>query len=470
MRGRAPRIAERLPCSERKGQEILISARERLDKGSQLLQRHFATARRWILILGLVASLIPSTTSSWAAETESAAAAAPPPTSAPVRIYLDASQSGGSRHAGLSIERGIRAALATVGGTLGGREVELIVRDHRASTPRSRKHLREFAEDPNALAIIAGMHSPPLLALKSFINTSGLPVLVPWAAATPITRGEEPQNWIFRLSVDDAKAGFAITHFSVEQEGFRRPYLLLEDTGWGDSNLVTMTQSIKNSRASLAGVGRFGWGMGETTAAELVEDAQQADADVLFLVANTEEGAAFARVVAELDSEKRLPIRSHWGIAGGDFVGRIGKEALEKLDLSLIQTQVSLLSARTPLLERALEIAARQTPSLANAPREMRAAPGFIHAFDLTLLLHQAARGLPWSPDSDANRRWLREALENIEGPVEGLVKTYRSPFTSPATGGADAHEALGLSDLTMGRFNADGLIELDPDRVPAAD
>ncbi|NRA59878.1 MAG: hypothetical protein HRU25_02995 [Psychrobium sp.] len=55
--------------------------------------------------------------------------------------------------------------------------------------------------------------------------------MVPWAAAGPITRSKQAENRIFRFSIDDAKAGHFIAKQAIAQ-GFKRPYLLLEDTGW----------------------------------------------------------------------------------------------------------------------------------------------------------------------------------------------------------------------------------------------
>lgn len=376
-------------------------------------------------------------------------------------IYLDASQTGGSRAAGVAIERGIRTAIEMNGGQLAGRDVVVKVRDHRASTPRSRRHLEEFAADPNALVLFGGMHSPPILALRDRINEEALLMLVPWAAAGPITRGGSPDNWIFRLSVDDTKAGFAIARSALLEEGYERPYLLLEQTGWGDSNLRTMTRAIQEYGGTLAGVGRFYWGMGQTTAAELIDDAKRAGADVLFLVANTEEGSRFATTIAELPKEQRLPIRSHWGIAGGDFVQRVGVDRLEEVDLEVIQTRVSFHGAKEGLGARVLETAARLFPELGDQPEEMEAAPGFAHAFDLMTLLYAAASHADFSGDIQANRRALRAALYELADPVEGLVKTYERPFEPFRDEKSDGHEALGLSELTMGTFKANGSIKL---------
>ena len=116
-------------------------------------------------------------------------------------------------------------------------------------------------------------------------------------------------------------------------------------------------------------------------------------------------------------------------------------------------------------MEEALRAVSTRSPELSAHPERMPAALGFAHAFDLTLLLHEAARDLNWSGATDLDRRALRDALESIEGPVEGLVKTYHRPFREFDAEDPDAHEALGVEELTLGSFRPDGLIEVEPAR-----
>ena len=41
---------------------------------------------------------------------------------------------------------------------------------------------------------------------------------------------------------------------------------------------------------------------------------------------------------AILKQKIKLPLISHWGIAGGNFVERVGLAALKQLDISVLQT------------------------------------------------------------------------------------------------------------------------------------
>jgi len=153
------------------------------------------------------------------------------------------------------------------------------------------------------------------------------------------------RNWIFRLSVDDTHAGEIITRQAIDNEGFRKPALLLEDTGWGRSNNSTMISSLAARGITPADLIWFHWNIGENGAREILSDIYNSGADVIFLVANAPEGITFFRAMSERNSIERLPIRSHWGITGGNIFDQLGPQMLvDEIDLQFIQTSFSFLN------------------------------------------------------------------------------------------------------------------------------
>ena len=61
---------------------------------------------------------------------------------------------------------------------------------------------------------------------------------------------------------------------------------------------------------------------------------------------------------------------------------------------------------------------------------------------------------------SEARLR-VHNALENLEQPVRGLIKTYDHPFRPYAVESPDAHEALGADDFTFGKYGENDAIIL---------
>ncbi|WP_022941936.1 ABC transporter substrate-binding protein [Psychromonas hadalis] len=367
------------------------------------------------------------------------------------KLYLDADFMS-TKSASISISQGINSALAEVNFTVSGYQFEVQNKNHQGNSLRSKNHLEQFLADPQALLVFSGLHSPPILANKAFINNNHILLLDPWAAAGPITRSRTSNNWIFRLSIDDSKAGYTISQHALKQ-GFNKPFLLLEDTGWGKSNKKTMTNALQQANITPRGITWFNWGLGKNQARLILRDITASGADVIFFVGNAPEGKMFAKAMSELPSEFRLPIRSHWGITGGDFAEEITPTIRKKLDIEFIQTSFSFLNpALTPFQQKVLENAIDTFPEL-NDAYDIQAQSGFIHGYDLTKLLIAAIKQSGLTGDAVDDRQAIKRALENLKKPVQGLIKTYQQPFSNYNIDTPDAHEALDSSDYTMGFY-----------------
>jgi len=375
------------------------------------------------------------------------------------QLILDADFSG-TKASSVSIERGIRTALAEQNNSAGGYQLELVLRNHHGSTPRSKRHLTKMAENPQALAVFSGLHSPPLLANRAYINNNQLLLLDPWAAASPITRGSEQENWIFRLSVDDAKAGYVIANSAIK-EGFTKPYLLLEKTGWGKANDKTMAKALKALNIEPHGVGWFNWGIGVHDAKIKLRKIHKSGADVIFLVANAAEGKTFADAIIALEHKVRLPVRSHWGITGGDFVNHIDDYLKSPQQLQFIQTKFSFNSSKQSVLGQQVLSAAKQLFPEIKTGADIKAQTGFVHAYDLTKILLSAINQAQLTGEVVTDRRAIHHALENLEDEVNGLIKRYRRPFSAVSPTNQDGHEALSLPDYLMGYYGQDNNVVL---------
>ena len=376
-------------------------------------------------------------------------------------LYLDADLSN-NKNSGEAIALGIKSALHEINYRVGKVSLNLIELDHRGSSPRSRHNLETILKDERALAVFGGMHSPPLIAAKDWLNEKQLLTLVPWAAATPITRSGNTDNWVFRLSVDDSKAGRIIVNDTIKDSGFKSPYLLLEDTGWGKANEITMTKALDALGVAPSGVRFFQWGIGQHEARAILENAINLGADSFILVANTPEGLRFAKAMLSLETDKQKPFRSHWGITGGDFAEQLGLSALNSLDLRFIQTNFSFLNRElSELAKQALASARNVSGNKQLHPRDIKAPTGFIHAYDLTRILIQAITEAQLSGETVADRKQLKNALESLVEPISGLIKFYTRPFAPYTSRHPDAHEALDWSDFTMGYFDQQGHIRL---------
>lgn len=376
----------------------------------------------------------------------------------PYRIYIDADFTKVAA-AAISIEQGLTTALSEVDYTLSGIKVEIVRKDHRGSAPRSKRHLDEYLQDDLALAVFSGLHSPPLLAHRDFINERGILVLDPWAAAGPITRYADGKNWIFRLSIDDSNAGNTIVRHAVETRGFKKPYLLLEETGWGTSNEATMGLALNSLGLKPAGLSWFNWNLSDLHGREIMRNIADSGADVILLVANAPEATVLLRAMSDLDL--KIPVCSHWGITGGDFYEAMA-EINANVDLSFIQTRFSFIGIKESMRGYSVLQQARILyPELIQDPVDIKAPTGFVHAYDLGKIFIRAAEQAGLNGRVDEDRAALHYALENLGGKVDGLIKQYESPFAPWSNANTNAHEALSEADYLMGSYGSRGEVIL---------
>lgn len=371
-----------------------------------------------------------------------------------LKIYHDSDYSSHAESA-LSMSMGLQTALDEINNQIQGYQLQLVKKDHRGNSSRSQLHMKQFLKDPHALFMLGGLHSPPYIRHRKFINENGVLLLVPWAAGGPITRYSEGQNWVFRLSVDDTKAGYRIGQFAVNQLGCNVPHLLLEDTPWGKSNFKTMTKALVKELGREPQVSWFNWNTTENAAKVMLRDIIEKRSECILFVGNAVEGEQFSKAMASFESSQRVPIVSHWGITGGDFHKVVNADIRKGLDLHFIQTCFSFISSpNSPLKTAVFDRAKKLFPSRINTVKDIPAPPGFIHAYDLGRIVISALQELELSGDIAADRTRLRAKLENLSTPVQGLIKSYQAPFSQWSVENDDAHEALGLNDFCMARYD----------------
>ncbi|ASD69021.1 hypothetical protein B1L02_19015 [Pseudoalteromonas piscicida] len=378
-----------------------------------------------------------------------------------LRIYHDADYSN-LHESAEAIKMGFLTALDEVDNQIQGHQIELVAKDHRGNSNRSLLHFKQFLKDPNALLVLGGVHSPPYIKFRKFINENDALLLVPWAAGGPITRYPSKDNWIFRLSVDDTKAGKVLINYANQQK-CAAPHLLLEDTAWGRSNYNTLLEEHKKAKPNHAlPVSWFNWATKESEARIIIHNIIESEPQCIIFVGNAIEGAEFVKAMAGIDEAQRLPIVSHWGVTAGNFFKVIGDKLSADVSLAVLQSCFSF--ENKPLSAFSAGVfnrAKRLFPTQFATYGFVQAAPGFIHGYDIAKLLIAAAEQIKLTDSVVTNRALLKSAFEDLQSPVSGLVKTYQRPFSVWSEQNDSAHEALAVQDLCMGQYQSNGSIKL---------
>ncbi len=360
----------------------------------------------------------------------------------PILLAVNAEYGVQGSQTAQSIEKGVRVAAAEInaaGGLLGGRMIEVIQRDDRGLPARAIDHLRELAENPDVTAVFCGRFSPVALELAPIANQKQMLLLDPWAAADGITKAAGKPNYVFRLSLTDTWAMDAMLRHAMNRK-LDRLAVFLPNTSWGRSSEAAIASFARKHPNLHIAINWYNWGDVEFSdkLARALADGMKA----LLMVANEAEGSLLVKQMAALPAGSRLPIISHWGIAGGNFAGMVGP-ALNEVDLAVVQT-FSFASARG---SRAKQVARTYAGLFGDSPVKMHAQVGFAHAYDLTHLLAKAI-----SLAGSTRRPEVRDALERLPE-YEGLVRRYKRAFT------ASNHEALDRNQVFMARFLADSTL-----------
>ncbi len=343
-----------------------------------------------------------------------------------------------------AIRQGIRIAIDEInrsGGVLGGRRLELLVRDNRAVAARAAAHYKELAGTKDLVAVFCGKFSSGVLESLPLIHQKELVLLDPWAANDKVVENGYAPNFAFRLSLKDSWAVPAMMGYA-RKRGFSKVGLLLVNTSWGrNNNEVVRRYLAANPGISVVDTQWFNYG--DNSLMPQYRAIRKAGAKAVVFVGIEPEGAVLVREMAALPPGERLPVVSHWSVAGGDFPAMTGK-ALDKVDLAFVQT-FDLHHDRGKKARQLLAVANRLFDMKSFS--EVKSPCGLAHAYDLTRILAMAIEEA-----GSTDRRNVRAALERL-GRYEGLIRVYDPPFTS------DRHEALSPENVFMARYGTDGSI-----------
>ncbi len=361
---------------------------------------------------------------------------------APLLIGIDAEFGLQRSTSAQAIQLGAQAAINEVnagGGLLGGRPLQLVLRDNHSIPARGVENLRLLAAKSGLVAVFGGRFSPVILEQLPVIAEHRIPFFALWSSADKIVKNAMQPNYVFRVSLHDSIA----MPFLLEQakkRGFARVGLLLSNTAWGRSSLAAAENHLRQTRGlSIVASSWINWA--DDSLISKYQGMLAAGAQAILVVAN-DEVSVLVREMAALPAAQRLPLMLHWGATGGEFAEQAGA-ALQQVDVSVLQT-FSFFSADRQLRDRFMRLV---EPLGVQRFEDIRSAVGAAHAYDAVHLLALAIK----KAGSDDRGR-IRDALEHLPA-WRGLVKNYRPAF-SPAN-----HEALSSRELLMARYRDDGVL-----------
>jgi branched-chain amino acid transport system substrate-binding protein len=353
----------------------------------------------------------------------------------PIKIGLVAALSGQSALSGEAITRGLQTAIDEInaqGGLLGGRQLVLVRRDDESNPAKGVTAARELIYREKVAVFFGGIDTPVALAIAPLANQAKVPFMNPWAAGTAITRNGADPNYVFRVSAVDELVDKGMLAYAQKTFHTSRFGLLMINNPWGESNQKGLAAALKEKGMEPVASEKF-----EATDVDVVPQLTRlkaAGADTIFLVANV--GPA-AQVVKSMDRMGwKVPVVSHWGVAGGRFTELGGPNAS---NVHFVQTY-SFYGKLSPVGEQVVTELKAKYPDI-KQPSDITPAVGVANAYD-GMRLTALAIAKAGSTDGDA----IRKGYYAIDS-YQGLIKTYSHPF-SPTQ-----HDALTENDYVWAQF-----------------
>jgi len=345
---------------------------------------------------------------------------------------LSASPSAQSGKAGVI---GIEAAIADInaaGGVL-GRKLTLVVRDDQSQPPKSIQNMSDLIDNEKVVAVFGPTNSGNALAWRHIPNQKKVVSMGMIGSGTDITKPMSPgaDNYMFRVSMVDREQVAALATYAVKS-GSKKIGLMAETTGYGQGGMKDMEEIVKLHGVTPLASEKFG--VADTDMTSQLNKMKAAGVDTIIVWA---QGTPTGQLVRSMEKINYFPtMLTSWAADNITFFDAAGKNLASKP--IFMRTMVS---PSTPAQKKLYD---RTVAKLA-APS---AFPFVIHGYDAVLLVAEAIKQ---AGSTDGTK--LKDALENLNAPVNGVMKTYTKPFNKTD------HEALTASDLAFVKWNNDQLV-----------
>lgn len=347
-----------------------------------------------------------------------------------IRIGVSCPFTGGSADMGISMRNGIRLAVDEINGWaggVGGRKIQLIERDDQANPEFGKKVAEELVGKEKVSATLGICNTGVGLASIEVYQNARVPLIIPVATGTPLTKkfAASPEHYIFRVSPrDEVQAPFIVA--DALKRGFRKFAIFADTTGYGEAGRGDVEKALADADLKPVSVQRFGLGVKDLS--EQIKEARAAGADVAISYTVGPEAAVLAKGIA--GQKWNVQLMGSWPLCWRNFIDAAGSAGEGAL------VAVSFVQQASFQRRNAFISAYRQKYNTSVIPAPMAAAQGYDAMMILFYAMHQA---------QSADPAKIKEALENLERPVAGVITTYDKPYSKTD------HDTLSSNMLVMG-------------------
>ena len=393
-----------------------------------------------IFKLTLLAALISGAGMAWSQET--------------IKIGVSGPFTGGSSSMGVSMRDGVRLAAEEInkaGGVL-GKKFELIERDDEAKNERGVQIAQELINKEHVVANLGFINTGVAQASQRFYQEAKIPVFNNVATGSILTKQflapEFTENYIFRNAANDSIQAPMIVEEAVVRRGFKKVAILADSTNYGQLGLADLEKALAAKNLKAVATEKFNIKDIDMTAQLL--KAKEAGAEVILTYGIGPELAQIANGMTKLGW--KVPMIGSWTLSMANFIDNAGQGGQgARMPQTFIQEPNTV--KRKTFIDAYIK---SFKPKNNRIDSPVSAAQAYDSVYILAAAIKQAG-------STDGVK--IREALENLQTKVEGVVTVYDHPFTK------DDHEAITANIPVFGEVKSGRVVyAYEEDRQKGAD
>ena len=360
-----------------------------------------------------------------------------------IKFGFNADQSGtAAAELGMAARHGFELAIEDINkaGGLLGKKIVPVVRDDTGTPPKSIQNMNELIDSEKVAVVVGPTNSGNALAWLHIAQQKKVPVIVPVATATDITKRYqgETQNFIFRVSMVDREQVSLLLAYAVKSSKNKKIAFIADSTGFGTQGVKDATEVLALHGLAPVAVEKFG--PKDTDMTSQLAKIRDAGADTVLIYGLADGNAQTLRSMEKINY---MPTAiGTWGNMSSVLVNTAGKKLSEHL--------VFATSTAEDTNARSAALAARVRERYPSMVTFVSAA----QAYDSVMLV---AAAIKQAGSTEGPK--IAATLESGMPDVQGVVKLYKKPFSK-----AD-HEGLGVEDFHLGKWK-DGKVTAFSDAV----
>jgi branched-chain amino acid transport system substrate-binding protein len=362
----------------------------------------------------------------------------------PIKIGVDGPFTGGSSSMGVSMRDGVRLATDEInkaGGVL-GRQIQLVERDDEAKNERGVQIAQELISKEKVVATVGYINTGVGLASERFFQEAKIPVMNNVATGSILTHqfDDQPENYIFRNAAHDSIQAPMIAEEAVKR-GYKKVAILADSTNYGQLGRADLEKALALKGIKPVAEEKFNIKDVDMTAQLL--KAKEAGAEAILTYGIGPELAQIANGMTKLGW--KVPMIGSWTLSMANFIDNAGPGGE-----GARMPQTFIQEPTTPKRQSFIVSYLRTfNPKNSRIDSPVSAAQGYDSIYLLAAAIKQAG-------STDGPK--IKEALENLKTPVDGVVTTYNKPFSKTD------HEAITANIPVFGEVKGARVVYAYPD------